>query len=170
MATTILRPTGDVKADWTEDAVGTAWSKLDDDVLQPTAPTTGSDRITTTGNGTICTLSFGTFTLGAQKVTSVTLWVYGQAVDGSNFYNCTVSIPNIQAGTLASAAYTSASFGWVSGTGTRPITQAQLDGIEVGLTSAGATGTREIDAAYLEVVTKNRRPNRIGGRRRFFRG
>lgn len=166
MPTHILRPNADTKADWTEDAVGTAFSKLDDAVTQPTAPTTGSDRITATGSGTTCTVGCETFTLGAEKVVSVTAWVYGQAVNGSNYYTFSVAG---SVGGLSSASYTSASFGWASITYYIPLTQAQLDGLELTLITVGASGTREIDAAYIEVVTRNRRPHRLGGRRRFIR-
>lgn len=163
MPTHILRPNADVKADWTEDAVGTAFSKLDDAVTQPTAPTTGSDRITTTSNATACTVGFETFTLGSRRIRSVTAWVYGQAVDASNYYTFLVS------GVTPLGAYFGASFAWRSTTGYGSLTQAQLDGLELVMTSQGATGTREIDAVYLEVVTENYRPNRIGGRRRLIR-
>lgn len=166
MATIILRPTGDTKADWTEDAVGTAFSKLDEAVTQPTAPTTGSDRITATGNGTTCTVSFATFTLGASEVVSVTLWVYGKAADASNYFTASILTPANRGG----VSVTSASFGWASVTYYGGLTQAQVDALEASFLTVGGTGTREIDAAYLEVVTQNCPPNRIGGRRRFFRG
>ena len=168
MPTHILRPNADTKADWTEDAVGTAFSKLDDAVTQPTAPTTGSDRITTTGTGTVCTVGFETFTLGSRRIRSITAWVYGQAVNASNYYTFALrSTPALFGATQGS--YTSASFGWASTAAYGSWTQAQIDTLELIITSQGATGTREIDAVYLEVVTENYRPNRIGGRRRLIR-
>lgn len=167
MATHILRPNADSKAAWTEDPVGNAFDVLDDNVTYLDTPTTGSDRITTTGSGQQCVMGFTTFTIGNQTVSTVTLWVYGKAVDSSNYYDFTITTPSGSTITT-STPYTSSSFGWHSVTYRGSLTQADLDGIGTTINSTGATGTREIDAVYMEVVTKPTTLRRLGGRRRHF--
>lgn len=148
----ILRPNADVKADWTEDAVGTAWSKLDEAIEYPTAPTTGSDRITTTANNQTSSQGVETFTKASDEVVVATrLWVYGKAVNGSNSF--TTTLYTTPGAVLAATAYTSSSFGWSSATYEGDLTQAQIDALEARVISSGASGTREVNAAYIEVIT-----------------
>lgn len=155
MATYLLRPNGDGKAGWTEDPVGPAWSTLDDVVTQPTAPTTGSDRITSAANGDVCTPDFTTATIPAgESVASVTIWVYGITPGTRNF---TVQLQ--QGGTALSAllfTFPISTTGWVSGvsTATGPVSQAIIDGLQVQLQSGSGSGTVEADAVYLEVTTR----------------
>lgn len=150
----LLRPDADVKADWTEDPVGSAWSVLDDNVTYPSTPTTGSDRITVASNSQISAQGVGTFTLGTNEVVVATrAWAYGKAVSASRYWQVTLydgATPTI----LSQADYTSASFGWASASYTGSLTQAQINALEVRITSAGASaGTVEVDATYIEVIT-----------------
>lgn len=166
MATRILRPDldGD-KSEWTEDPVGPAYAVVDDNVTTADTPTTGSDRITVAATGKQNNLGHETFTLGSRTVRRVTLYVYGKAVNGSNYYTLSFSAGG---NALATANYTTGSFGWASATYRGSLTQAQVDVLSSSCISTG-TGALEIDALYLEVETKPCSPKRIGGRRRFIR-
>lgn len=146
-----LRPNNDSKAGWTEDPAGTAWSALDDDVLQPTAPTTGSDRVTTSTNAAITTQDLTTFTLGANEtVVRANLWVYGKAATGC--YWSAILFSGVTGKT--SAVQTSTSFGWVTSTYAGSLTQSEIDALNVSITSSIAGGlTVEVDAVYVEVET-----------------
>ena len=150
----VLRPNADVKSDWTEDPVGTAWSVLDDSVEAPTAPTTGSDRITVASTGKTSAQGVGTFTLGgSERVVAARAWVYGKAtaVVGQNY---TVQLyDGAGAAALANTGYTSASFGWQSATYIGSLTQAKIDALEVRIISVGGSAL-EADAAYIEIVTE----------------
>lgn len=166
MATQILRPNSDGgKVEWTEDPVGPAYSTLDDSVTSSDTPTTGSDRITVAATGKQNIVDHATFTLGGRTVRRVTLYVYGKAVNGSNYYTISFSAG---ASALATADYTTGSFGWASTTYRGSLTQTQVDALASSCISTG-TGALEIDALYLEVETKPCSPKRIGGRRRFIR-
>lgn len=148
----VLRPDADVKADWTEDAVGTAWSKLDEAIEYPTAPTTGSDRITTSSSVATSSQGVTTTTLGVgEEIISATAWVYGKAVDASNYYQITI-YDGAGTAQLVGTNYTSGSFGWGSVTYVGLLSQAKLDALEIRIISVG-TGALEVCAAYLEVTT-----------------
>lgn len=149
----LLRPTDDVKAEWTEDPAGTAWSVLDDSVEQPTAPTTGSDRITVTTNSKTSAQGLQTFTLGgSEEVEYARLWVYCKAASG--FPISIVLYDSTVPGNLASTLVSSTSFGWVSCTYTGSLTQAKINGLEARVISnAAGSGTLEVDAVYVEVIT-----------------
>ena len=149
-----LAVNSDSKADWTEDPAGTAWSKLDDNVEYPNAPTTGSDRITVATNSQISAQGVETFTLaGDEVVVCVRAWAYGKAVSAGRYYTVTL-YDGATPAVLAEADYTSSSFGWAGATYVGSLTQAQIDALEVRVTSAGVSaGTLEVDAVYIEVVT-----------------
>lgn len=150
----VLRPNADVKAEWDEDPAGTAWSILDEVVEQPTAPSTGSDRITVSVTAKTSSQGVETFTLGAgEVVTAARAWVYGKAIDASNYYTVIV-YDGLNSAFLASATYTSDSFGWGSATYNGSLTQAQIDALEVRVASnVSGGGAPEVDASYVEIVT-----------------
>ena len=158
MPTYYLRPNSDVKADWTEDPAGTAWSVLDEAVTQPTAPTTGSDRITVAASGKFSKHGLTTVTLNPREVVaSATAWAYGKAVDASSYWSL-----NIVSGgnAIAGATQKSSSFGWASTTYGGALTQSELDALELWLISTG-TGTVEVDALYLELQTTITAPAQV---------
>lgn len=151
MATYLLRPSADTKAQWVEDPVGTAFSVLDDAVTQPTAPTTGSDRITSATNGDICTLEVpDQQLLPGESVTQIKLWVYIQTAAGRN---CQIGVNNAPAAMAAFVAAGTA-FSWNSVTYTGNATQAQLNSLQISLVNGNGAGTTEVDAAYIELTTR----------------
>lgn len=147
-----LRPNGDSKANWTEDPAGTAFSTLDESVTQPTAPTTGSDRITSATDGSLCVVDCGTTTLaGGETVTAVTVWVYAITPAGRNF---TVLLVGSSAMTQPSSlVFPANTTGWQSFTWLGSRTQSEVNAFQMQFQNGTGTGTVEIDAAYLEVTT-----------------
>jgi hypothetical protein len=149
----LLRPDSDVKAEWVEDPVGTAWSVLDEAVTQPTAPTTGSDRITTNVNAKTSSQGVTTFTLGTNEiVTSVRAWAYGKAVDASNRIALSV-YDGLNSAFLCTEYHAANSFTWWGAGYMGNLTQAQLDALEVRLGSNSTGSTLEVNASYIEVTT-----------------
>lgn len=151
MAQYLSRPTGDIKANWTENPGGPAWDCLNEVVTQPTAPSTGGDQIDSATNGQQCQISSTQPTLGAgEMVTSVVFWCY-IATPATRSCAITLSIAGqlpattVPAGTAAS---------WQSATFTGNATQAQLTAAFIDMTNGTGTGTTSIYAAYLEINTR----------------
>jgi hypothetical protein len=150
----ILRPDADAKADWTEDAVGTAFSKLDEAITQPTAPVTGSDRITSATAGQICQVDCTTITLaGGETVIQVKAWFYGSTpVGGSIIITSSISGGGDLGDPVTIPSNSPA--GWYSQTYTGSLTQAQVNGLQLKMQNVASVATSEIDAAYIELTTQ----------------
>lgn len=154
MPSYLLRPNGDTaKVDWTEDPVGPAFSTQNDAVTQPTAPTTGSNRITSATAGHICQLDVGTAVLvPGERVTQVRMWAYATTPVGG-----TINIVGaISGGGDLGSSFTipsNSAFGWFSQTYNGTLTQTQVDALQVKAQNVASVATSEIDAMYLEVTT-----------------
>lgn len=158
MASTYIDPSADgANNAWTKSTGTAGFSLVDDAVRQPTAPTTGSDMVTsTTTAGTLQDLVFPD-TLTYNSAAKYILWVYGAggnrtgwdtliSTDDSTFAN--------QA-SMCAASTTPPGFQWFSRDVTSLITsQAKLNGFRVRLSTAKITGSgavaAEVDAVYLE--------------------
>lgn len=156
MASYILRPDGDTKAQWTETPAGTAWTNLNEAVTQPTVPSTASGFATSTTSGNILQLSYTTTTLAVNEyMTAVRGWAYVNVPAGATL---TLNISNYSPNLTQSTAVT----GWVSTplyTVTDSTTfQAGVDAMyfQATMTTAVATATT-IYAMYMDMTTTIRR-------------
>jgi hypothetical protein len=152
VASYLLRPDGDAAVQkWTVDPSGTAASVLDEAVTQPTAPTTGSDRITSGTNTQICQLHFASATPGpGETVTSAKLWVYIITPAGRD---CQITITQTPSAVTPVTVPAGTAASWQSVTYTGGLTQAQIGALEAQIVNGTGTGTTEIDAAYIELTT-----------------
>jgi hypothetical protein len=158
MPTDVLRPNADVTNNWTKVGGPSAgWECLDDALEQPTnAATSGDgDHITgTTTNGTTQECHVGTFTLGSELVTKVTLWVY--CLTGSK-KGVEISLRSgaAQLGVLTVPQNEAAGWRSIAVEGAR--TQGEIDDLRarfVTIQSAGGGGAAAptVYAAYIEVA------------------
>jgi hypothetical protein len=152
---------------WSKSAGSTAWNLLDDAVRAPTAPTTGSDQITSTTN-----------TLQAQEIAfpNTLTWAPGETyalhVYGNTTGNKHVIEYEISTNDGASFGATPlALFGDNTGNSwqTGPIaiaSQAQLDGLQVRLiherTQGTANGSATVAAVYVERTPAGLTPRIVG--------
>ena len=149
---TFLDPNADVNVNWTKSAGSTGWELLDDAVRQPTAPTTGTDRCTTTTSGQVCEVGFDTVTKEGT-ITKVTAWWHGA---NSHATRATVRFSIYEGGVeRAYTVITATGEAWHSLDWTADLTQAQLDGISVRLTYNETGSTNNLATAneiYIEIV------------------
>lgn len=145
---------------WTKSTGTAGWSLLDDAVRQPTAPSTGTDRITSSTSGQLQDLAFPN-TLTHSAGATYTLWFYAI---GGNRRGFTAAVSTNDgtsfgsANTIIAASTSPPAAQWYSLDISSLITsQATLDGLRVRLActsiSGGGATAVEIDAIYLEQVT-----------------
>lgn len=147
-----LRPNDDISNQWTITDGGAveAWEVLDDAVLQPAAPVTGSNFVSEASDAQVFECHFETVTVGT--VSSAKLWVYAAAdtltadpgatirlLEGANILS-TVVVPQNTAAAWYSATYTGS------------LTQAQVDDLRVRVTKHGALGIATVFAAYVDLT------------------
>lgn len=151
MATSLLRPNADAKADWTESPIGAAFAVLADVVIQPTAPLTALEFITSATNGQICRVDCETITLApGEAVLSAKAWAYlttpaGRTLDLGLIGGPTNPGSTVPAGTAAS---------WQSVTLSGNLTQTQLNALQIQFLNGTGTGTTTVYAAYIELITQ----------------
>lgn len=160
MATNFIDPSADgANNAWTKSTGSSASALLDDAVRQPTAPTTGSDRITSSTAGQLSDLVFPN-TLTHVAGSTYTLWVHATpgnrrgadtliAVDDATFANSAATVP---------AQTPAAAQAWYSRDVSALIdSQAKLDGFRARLSCSSVAGggatACAINAVYLEQVT-----------------
>jgi hypothetical protein len=141
---------------WTKSTGTAGWSLLDDGVRQPTAPTTGTDRITSSTAGQLQDLAFPdtlTHVAGARYV----LWLHCTpgsrrgidtliSVNDSTFSGSEATVPAVNGG---------AAQGWYSRDLTALIgSTADLTGLRVRLScssiAGGGAGAGAVNAVYVE--------------------
>ena len=154
MGSYISRPNEDVAAGWTENPVGTAYTCLDDNVLQPTAPDT-ADYITSSTDAQVCLVGFEPVIIPlGERVTEIILWVYGKtagAAYGAALYDGT-SGASISG---ASSFLVNSSYAWSSDTVFEGnLSSYQLDNLWGYFLSIGSSATY-VAACYLEFVTES---------------
>ena len=154
-STAVLRPDADVvpSAAWSTDGPS-AWSVLDDDVLQPAAPPADADRLTSTAEAATVELGLSDTELPAgAQVTRIRAWVH--AATGSA-RTLTYQLRHGSTLIALAGALPDKPAGWQRFETTAALTQAQLDDLRLRVTLAGlgtSTATT-VHAAYVEVETK----------------
>jgi len=166
MPTTYLDPDGDITNQWTKSTGTVSWSLLDDAVRQPTAPTTGSDRLTTTTDAQVTEVTLTSLALGTGSVVSVIAWWHG--ANGSATKSSVDLALYTGATQLAVTTITSTTETWYSVTYTGPLTQAELDDLRIRLTYHETSSTTTVAIAnevYAEALWQPMpRPVQVGPR------
>jgi hypothetical protein len=153
-ASNVLRPDATTFAGWIATPSGTAsWEALNDTVFAMTPPSTASDYLSTGTTGTTFTeVSVDTFAIPAgESVTGATIWVYAQTGTIRDLYAYAQTGPTVLGnGTVPP----NSPAGWYPIPVAAPTTQAQVDGLKMGFSHNGTSGTPTLlYAAYLQVDT-----------------
>lgn len=145
-----LRPNGDSKADWTEVPGGLASDRLNEVIIQPSVPDTGTNYIESATNPQICRLDVNVVTLGVGEIVAVArLWVYIDTA--SRGVTTTIMV----SGTVVrETTFPAGTVGWRGLTLAAPLTQAQVDSLQMQFTTTAGSGTARIYATYFEVNTR----------------
>lgn len=154
MAVALLRPNGDVLAEWTETPTGAAWSTIDDVVEQPTVPDT-ADFVSTTGQNNVS--RHGLTTVAVGSVSQAKLWVYGAHADsldaGHNWFAGLHKPDDVEITTVTFWSEDVGDF-WHSATFVGALTQVEVDGLYIKLASGAVTAPHDHHcyAAYVELT------------------
>ena len=153
--TYVVRPNTTISSGtWSVVPSGTIDSVLDDNVLSPTAPSSGGDYVRENGNGPVTfEVGLGTVALRAgENVTSATLRVYAASGDARSLEFALLSggssLATATVGAGAAAQWRVLSY-------PSPLTQLQLDDLRsrTTLQGSGASTFSYVYAAYAEVAT-----------------
>lgn len=158
MTVTTLRPNADVTNNWTKSTGTQGFALIDDAVTEPTDASISGDGAQITGTTTAGTeqeVGFGTFTLDADTVSEVTLWVH-RATGAKRGIDVRLLHGTTQLGSTLSIGHNQGA-GWQSIVFTGSIAQAQIDDLRaefVTTTTAGGGGAAAptVYAAYINVT------------------
>lgn len=133
MATGFCDPNGDVAAGWSEPASGTHYDDVDDAIRQPTQPGTSTYiSCDDSDDGAVDTFAMETIP-DVSEVAQVKVWVNGKHAGGGSDADVNIYIGGWQTG---GALGLTDSKSWKSRIFNGSWTQAQLDGLQVKLTSS----------------------------------
>lgn len=153
-ATYTLRPDSTVTSNWTVTPTGSAaFAVLDDAVLQPTAPSTSSDHLSSSTVGNAAEIHVQTQPLAAgDTVLSTTAWAYLQPGPKRSITLTLLSGSTVLGSTTAAQA---SGTSWRSVTSNSALTQAQVDDLRLRVTmgGSGASTAGFAYAAYASVRT-----------------
>lgn len=153
-ATYTLRPDSTVTSNWTVTPTGSAaFAVLDDPVLQPTAPSTSSDHLSTSSVGNAAEVHVLTQTLApGDTVLSTTAWAYLQPGPKRSITLTLLSGATVLGSTTAAQG---SGTSWRSVTSNSALTQAQVDDLRLRVTlgGTGASSAGFVYAAYASVQT-----------------
>ncbi len=153
-ATYTLRPDSTVTSSWTVTPTGSAaFAVLDDPVLQPTAPSTSSDHLSSSTVGAVAEVGVQSQPLGAgDTVLSTTAWAYLQPGPQRSITLTLLSGATVLGSTTAAQA---SGTSWRSVTSSSALTQAQVDDLRLRVTvgGSGASTAGFAYAAYASVRT-----------------
>jgi len=132
-----LRPNVDLASGWRHVGASSAWAALDDNLLQPAAPT-ASDYIQPSAKGQVTTVGFQTHALSGAAPQGAAVWYYATT------YTTTTRLQlDVRWGGATRATYTLAganAFAWRS-VSVAPPNQAAVDDLNLRLTAVGGTAT-----------------------------
>lgn len=150
-ATYTLRPDSTVTSNWTITPTGSAaFAVLDDAVLQPTAPSTSSDHLSTSSAGSATEVGVQAQPLGSgDTVLSTTAWAYLEPGPKRSITLTLLSGATVLGSTTAAQG---SGRSWRPVTSNSALTQAQLDDLRVRVT-LGGTGASSAGFAYAAYVS-----------------
>lgn len=148
-----IRPSTDEKADWTESPAGTAWSILNDAVVQPTAPSTTSGWVESATAGQLSRHKLTVPVLAANEIPqALRWWAYLTVPAGAKL--------TIQGGPINHDVVGAVSNVWTASVWMRPSTmdQAFLDALTVQLNAATVVASpMRVYTVMGELVTEVRK-------------
>jgi hypothetical protein len=150
---------------------GNGWATVDDAVSQPTVPDLTDYLFYSQAGPLTAILDLSTGTIpGGETVTSATVWAYFSNANNTSA-QLTVKLTRADNSVLASTGVvtTSTSGLWISATYTGALSQAEVDGLRIALTSANTFSGDTVYATYAEVVSSTPAAGRQVGTATFSR-
>lgn len=151
--TLILRPNVDLYAGWREVPYGSAWARLNDNVVYPQIPSNTSDYLEDRGTGSVNRVGLKNVPSG-RSAQSIRAWVHLNGGGATDKVRVT-----LRTGTTVLATYEGAKYfngnqssAWVSLTHTGDLSESQLNNLQISIEAVDANEYWwYAQAAYLEV-------------------